>query len=130
MLLAYVVQKPTAQTVGHHIVALADQAESDYEDEDMVEPHHVSSQDCDQYHGRGWRAKKAKGCSQTASTISTDDTETHTADPDHTAIWNATRETGVELQQSTSEHSSSTAYAEEASVTSRYTISGCDMAHT
>lgn len=122
MLLAYVLLQSTAHNVAHHTNALADQAESDYEDEDMVEPEQISTQDSDQYHGRGWRAKKAKGCSQTASMLSSDGAEAHTAGPDQQAIWNATREIRVEQQKSTSEHSSSTAYVEEASLISRYTI--------
>ena len=84
----------------------------------MVEPPEVSSQDNDQYHGKGWRGKKARGPSQTASMLPTDD-ETHTADLDEQAIRSANAEPNVTEQDANSEQSSSTVYAEEAPVTSR-----------
>ena len=121
-LLVFVFQQTTAHMLAHHIGMLADQAESDYEDEDMVAPLQVTSQDNDQYHGRGWRAKKARGCSSNASTLPTDDAEAHAAAVAQQAIWGGTAEPGVKEQATTSEQSASTAYAED-TVTSRSTTS-------
>lgn len=47
------------------------------------------------------------------------DADAHTADLDQRAIWSATAEAGVKEQETTSEQSSSTAYAEDITVTSR-----------
>lgn len=97
-----------------------DQAESDYEDEDMGESPEQSSQDHNQYHGKGWRAKKQKAPSQTASMPPTDDVRgTHTADQNEQAIWSTDAEPQVAEQDANSEQSSSTVYAEDAPVTSR-----------
>ena len=105
--------------------AFADQAESDYEDEDEDEPT-KSSQDHDQYHGKGWRVKKAKGPSQTDTSVSTNAAMDHTpstkdvgAGIEQQAIWNESVEAGSLEQPISSEQSSSTIYDQEASVTSR-----------
>lgn len=45
------------------------------------------------------------------------------ADLEQQAIWSATAEAGVKEQETTSEQSSSTAYAEEVTVTSRSHLS-------
>lgn len=75
------------------------------------------SQDSDQYHGKGWRATKERVPSQTAMMLPTD--EAHIADHDEQAIWSAAAEPDVAEQDTTSEQSSSTVYADEAPVTSR-----------
>lgn len=83
----------------------------------MVESPKVPSQDSDQYHGKGWRAKKARVPSQTALTLPTD--EAHIAGHDEQVIWSAAAEPEVAEQDATSEQSSSTVYANEAPGTSR-----------
>lgn len=83
----------------------------------MAESPKVPNQDSDQYHGKGWRAKKARVPSQTAVTLPAG--EAHIADQDEQAIWSAAAEPEVVEQDTTSEQSSSTVYADEAPVTSR-----------
>lgn len=83
----------------------------------MVESSKVSSQDSDQYHGKGWRAKKARVPSQTIMMLHTN--EAHAADHDEQAIWSATAKPEVAEQDTTSEQSSSTVCAEEFQVASR-----------
>ena len=84
----------------------------------MVESREQSSQDHDQYHGKGWQARKARAPSQTASMLPTNNA-THTADLHERAIWSVDAESQVAEQDNNSEQSSSTVYAEEAPVTSR-----------
>lgn len=95
-----------------------DQAESDYEDEDILNSPELSSQDNDRYHGKGWQTKKARAPSQAVSMLPTND-EMHTVYLEEQAIWRANAEPHVTKQDANSQQSSSTVYAEEAPVTSR-----------
>lgn len=84
----------------------------------MVESPKLSSHDSDQYHGKGWQPKKAKGSSQSVSMLRTNDA-THAAALEQQAIWRTTADPEVAEQETNSEQSSNTVYAEEAPVTSR-----------
>ena len=116
-------------------LAAADQAESDYEDEEMDKALATSTQDLEQYHGRGWRAKKAKGFKQSnakqpagdvSNRVQSGQAQTQTDKPDQQAIWtdNAEAEPAESVE---SGQSSGTAYDLETSATSRYDRSSQPM---
>ena len=92
----------------------------------MDEAQTKHSQDHDQYHGKGWQAKKAKGPSQSDTRLSADaamdhnlSTENAGASIERQAIWNESVEADSVEQPTDSEQSSFTTYDQEAAVTSR-----------
>ncbi len=116
---------PAQTQTNSELMRCTDQAESDYEDEDVDELPTTSKEDHTDYHGRGWRRKKAKAVGQ-KGTSSDGVMHQEEADmqgiqesDDQQAIWGAPATSCSPQRAAESEQSSGTVVHHEDSATSR-----------